>query len=101
MTVIYKEPGKDPHRLFIPNSLKTLQTLVGGYIEAHRFTEDTVLLCNEDGRRLGLEPNCYGTSGGDFFVGPVIICGVDEEEFTDIPKDKIEVIMKMLRHGRE
>ena len=100
MTVLYKEPGKDPHRLVIPNTLKAMQILVGGHIEAHRFTEDTVIICNEEGRLLGLEPNCYGTSGGDFFVGPVIVCGVDEEEFADIPKDRIEAIMKMLRHGR-
>lgn len=84
MRVLYKAPSDASFReIVVPNRLKTLQQLVGGYIETVTFTTDVCIICNEEGRILGLPHNC-NFCGLDLF-GPVIIAGVDGEEFTDCP----------------
>lgn len=82
MKVILKDPGFPPYLADIPNELKDLQEYVGGYIEAHTLGRDLVVICNEDGRSIGMPPNCVIC--GVSFVGPVILCSVKGDEFTDI-----------------
>ena len=81
--VYIKQPGRHPLTNFIQDGLEDLQKIVGGYIETCTFEEGWTVLCNEDGRCLGLEDNCeiYGVS----FVGPIIFIGTDAEEFCDVP----------------
>lgn len=83
--VIAKLPNTMPYVTWVSNSLQDLQKFVGGHIEVVPLTTDTVVICNEDGRLKGLEHNCE-ICGIDF-VGDIIICGVDGEEFTDILVD--------------
>lgn len=81
--VLVKRPGKKWEEQTIPNTLQALQEIVDGYIETVTLTTDLVAICNEDGRIRGMEP-CCKISNIDF-VGPVIMAGVDEENFTDCP----------------
>lgn len=81
MRVIYKAPGCAPEPRDIPNTLEDLQATVGGYIETVTIASDAVIICNEEGRLHGLPHNCR-VFGVDF-VGPILIAGVDEDEFTD------------------
>ena len=85
ISVLIKDPGKNPRHVHIENSLKNLQNTVGGYIETVTFAEDAVIICNEEGRLQGL-PYCCTICGGDF-VGTVVIAGVAGEEFADLPGD--------------
>ena len=56
--VIIKRPDEAyGHIAHINNDLKTLQETVGGYIEAVEIGDNVVLICNEDGKNLGLESN--------------------------------------------
>ena len=82
MKVIYKAPGCAPEPRDIPNTLEELQATVGGYIETVTIATDAVIICNEEGRLQGLPHNCriFGVD----FVGPILIAGVDEDEFTDL-----------------
>ena len=50
ITVIYKEPGRDPVEVTVPNELRQFQSMVGGYIETVPFTREILLLCDEEGR---------------------------------------------------
>ena len=79
------------HMTNISNSLKNLQNIVGGHIEVVTILPDKglVMICNEDGKNLGLERNfIMGTPPfHDVIVGEVILCGVCDEDFTDIPID--------------
>lgn len=84
MRVLYKRPADDKfHQLNIPNDLHTLQELVGGYIETVTLATDVCIICNEEGRLLGLTHNCKFC--GTDFVGPILLVGVDGDEFTDCP----------------
>lgn len=81
--VIVKVPGRPAEPREIPNTLEELQGIVGGYIETVRFASDCVIICNEEGKLLGLEPNIFLM--GEQFVGPIIIAGTKGENFDDIP----------------
>lgn len=83
MTIIIKEPGKNPEYVKAQNKLKPLQKLVGGYIEPVRLRDDLILICNEEGRLRGL-PWCCTVFKTNFY-GTVLFAGVDGEEFTDCP----------------
>ena len=82
MKVIYKAPGCQPEPPDNPNTLEELQAAVGGYIETVTIASDVVIICNEEGRLQGLPHNCR-IFGVDFF-GPILIAGVDEDEFSDL-----------------
>lgn len=82
--VITKKPGEDFGREFnIVNKLETFQQIVGGYIETVTPGEDWTIICNEEGRLMGLPYNCEVC--GISFVGDLIFAGVDGENFCDFP----------------
>ena len=92
MKVIYKAPGCKPEIRDIPNELEELQAAVGGYIEVHTFATDCCVICNEEGRLMGLPHNfCFL---GVMFVGPILIVGIDGDEFTDLSPQRIGLIMR-------
>ena len=95
MKVIYKAPGGAPEPRDIPNTLEDLQDTVGGYIETVTFATDAAVICHEEGRLLGLEPNCLFL--GVDFVGPILIVGVCGEEFTDLPPETMGLIINHWR----
>ena len=56
--VVLVEPGKRARAAEIGSSLKELQKTVGGYIQAiYPFEEPVALICNEEGKLLGLTLN--------------------------------------------
>lgn len=56
----------------IDGSLKSLQSLVGGYIEHVPMCPDAGLLVNEEGIALGLKPNPYFAGK---ILGDVVVIG--------------------------
>jgi hypothetical protein len=84
MRVLYKVPGDaEIHQIIVPNQLRVLQDLVGGPIETVTVEEDVVIICNEDRRLPNQEYNCEIC--GVIFMGPILIAGVDGEDFCDCP----------------
>ena len=92
MKVIYKAPGKAPEVIDIQNTLEALQEKVGGYIETVTIATDAAIICNEEGRLIGLPHNCV-LLGVDF-VGPILIVGVKGPEFTDLPDGAAELFLR-------
>ena len=80
---ISKRPGCPPRSVWVSNSLENLQRSVGGYIATVRLATDCCVICNEEGRLLGLPYNC--TIAGVDFVGDILLVGVKGEEFADLP----------------
>ncbi len=84
MRALYKRPVDVGFRqLNIDNDLRALQKLVGGYVETLAVTTDCCVICNEEGRILGMPENCNFC--GIDFAGPILLVGVDGDEFTDCP----------------
>lgn len=84
MKAIRKKPGCAPEIIEVENTLKALQWEVSGYIETVTIASDAVIICNEEGRILGLPDNCR-VCGVDF-VGTVLIVGTKGDEFCDVPE---------------
>ena len=80
---IIKEPHEPAREELIENTLDTFQRLVGGYIETVTLGADWTVICNEEGRLEGLPYNME-LCGVDF-VGPIVLVGVRDDEFTDFP----------------
>lgn len=99
MKAIIKEPGKPVEEIEIDNNLESLQEKVGGYIETYTFAEDACVICNEEGKLTGLEPNCFFL--GELFVGTILWVGVDGDEFCDVPAGLFDVLTEQRRTMRE
>lgn len=74
--VLVVEPNKLPYEKVIPNRLQDKQNLVGGLIEYTRVDgdEDSLLICNEEGKILGLEWN-REIGNDDVIAGTFFIVG--------------------------
>ena len=83
ISVIIKRPGEKPYHTNISNTLENLQKTVGGYIEVVRIASDVCFIVDEEGLLKGLPYNfsVYGTN----LFGTAVFCGVDGEDFTDMP----------------
>lgn len=80
------EPGKSPRSAAIPNNLDSLQAVVGGMIEMIDLDEKTCLVCNEEGKLLGLPGN--RKVGDDIIAGTFFLCGMNEDGNTISLTDK-------------
>lgn len=87
MKILIVEPGNIPYEKEIENTLDAMQEIVGGYIEAVYTDKGDVILLNEKGKILGLQPN--RSFGRDIFAGTFFIAGIDGDEFTSISDEKI------------
>lgn len=93
--VIVKDPGQPPRvEPLFDNTLEAFQQAVGGYIEAVTLTPEVVIICNEDGKLLGLPHNV--TISREDFVGTVVVCGVKGEEFSSLRAAAIPLVRALL-----
>ena len=98
MRILLVEPGKRPVLKEIDGSLKSMQEIVGGTIQAiYPFEEPVALICNDEGKLLGLplnralrdeEGRIYDIVAGTFFL-----CGApaDSDSFENLSEDQIEI----------
>lgn len=94
--VVLVEPGKDPEIVEIDQTLKTLQKLVGGYIQVvYPWDDSAVLICNEEGKMIGLTPNRYVK--GDVIFGTFIVAGAGRDMFESLTEEQICKYTEMLR----
>ena len=107
MKVIYCAVG-EREIIDVANEYESLQELVNGYIEIVMLTENIVLVCNEEGKLLGLKPNCrimYNKNVKTFddICGNYFICRIREEDFESYRKgdwEKISTKHTLLRWGK-
>ena len=89
MNVLVVEPEKTPYMADIGSDLKSMQDAVGGSIEAiYPFEEQVALVCNEDGKLLGMTLNrALRDENGeiyDILAGKFFVCGLGEDDFTSL-----------------
>ena len=98
MRVLIVEPERRPEVKEIDGSLKSMQGIVGGYIQAIPFSEDPglALVCNDEGKLLNLPANrgLRDKNGQiyDIVCGTFFICGApaDCDHFTSLTPEQIE-----------
>lgn len=97
MQILVVEPGKMPEVKEITGSLKEMQKIVGGLIQAiYPFSEEEIaLVCNEEGMLLGLSPNrgLWDETGVlyDVICGTFFLCGApsDSETFSSLTPEQV------------
>ena len=90
MDVLIIEPGKEPRLTAVENNLKTLQGIVGGYIEVvYPFEESVGLICNEEGKLIGLPLNrCL--EDYDIIAGTFMVVGLSDGDFCSLTPEQAE-----------
>ena len=104
MRALKIEPGKKPEVLELADRLEEMQKVVGGYIQAlYPFDDPVALVCNEEGKLLGLPPNrALRDEVGDIYdvvCGTMFLCGAppDSEHFCGLTPEQIGKYEKQFR----
>lgn len=102
--VVVAEPGKRAEVRQIPATYKALSELVGGHIEmTEPVSDDTAVICNEEGKLLGLAPNrgLYSSNGKliDIYCGTIVCIGSrpDDEDFSSLTD--MEAALYLMMYG--
>ena len=95
LRVLVVEPGQPPAVQEIDGSLESMQRLVGGYIQAvYPFDDPVALICNEEGKLLGLPMNrTLRDARGvpyDIVCGTFFLAGIAEDDFASLTDRQIE-----------
>lgn len=93
-TVVAK-PGQFASIEEIPHVLEAMQSIVEGRIEiVYPWNDNVALLCNEDGKNIGLPLNrvLYDSSNNilDTISGTFLIVGLGEENFRSLTNEEAE-----------
>lgn len=84
----------------IENTLEAKQMFVGGTIQCVHLTDEIDLICNDEGKLIGLPPNrawFYDGKVIDVLVGNCLCCRHHEGDFTSIHQEDVPVILNALR----
>ena len=100
ITVVLAEPGKKAKVTDIENTLENLQKIVGGYIECiYPFEDNVGLICNEEGKLIGLEPNRVmrddDGNAVDIIFGTFIITGLTDDDFGSLTDEQAEYYLDL------
>lgn len=98
--VIIVEPNKNPRRVTIKNEYEEIRDIVGGRIETIPLTDDAELICNDEGKLIGLTGN--RKIGNDIIAGNFIIVGVNGgENFISLTDGQMEEYEKRFWNPEE
>lgn len=103
MKVLVIKPENKPQVQEIDGTLESMQSLVGGTIQAiYPFEDQVALICNDEGKLLHLQMNRAlrdEETGKTFNIlcGTVFLCGAPAEEpcFTDLSEEQIQKYTEM------
>ena len=96
MIILLIQPGEKPALTEIDGTLESMQKMVGGYIQVlYPFDDPIALICNEEGKFLGLPLNrglrdicgrIYDVIAGTFFL-----CGAppDTDHLDSLPEELV------------
>ena len=95
LSVLKIAPGQYPQQVEIDNNLKALQEAVGGTIAAvYPFADPVAIICNDEGKLLGLPWNRTLTDDHgvpyDIVCGTFFVAGLKEDDFASLTEQQIE-----------
>lgn len=106
MKILKIEPGEAPQEMEIDRDLESMQNIVGGFIQAiYPFDEPVVLICNDEGKLLGLPYNrtLRDPESGrsyDIVSGTCFLCGAPQDgaHFTSLTPEQLAHYAAYYRH---
>lgn len=100
MRVLYVEPGKAPYETEIPNSLEGEQQAVQGLIDLVYLDRGGILVCNDEGKLIGMEGNRV-LDNGTIIAGPFFITGDGGEDFCSLTDAQVNYFMERFQEPEE
>ncbi|MBS5134450.1 MAG: DUF3846 domain-containing protein [Oscillospiraceae bacterium] len=104
LLVLVVEPLRAPYSRELPDTLEDMQKLVGGTIQAiYPFEEPVALICNDEGKLLGLPPNrALRDENGvlyDIVCGTFFLCAAppDSDSFESLTEEQLAQYEKRFR----
>lgn len=101
MKILVVEPGKAPVEREITGTLDSMQEVVGGMVQGLYIAEDIAIICNEEGKLLGLPLNraIFDQETHEIreiIAGTFFICGapIDSESFASLTDEQIQTYRK-------
>jgi len=99
MKILVVEPEKEAEVREIENKLEDLQKIVGGYIEVVSLGQGVTLVCDEEGKIKGKQPNW--DVNGDLIVGTFFLCGSKGSDFASLTEEQIKWCKEMTSTERD
>ena len=106
--VIVIEPEKEPKVVEITDDLKSMQKLVGGWIEEYfpfETDQNIAIICNKEGKLSGLPLNRtirseYTNEIMDVIAGTFFLAYAppEEDSFQSMPKEKKEKFLELFKY---
>lgn len=93
MRVLYVEPGKVPYETEIPNTLHGEQQAVQGLIDLVYLGSGGILVCNDEGKLIGMDGNRV-LDNGTIIAGPFFIAGDAGENFCSLTDEQVGHFMQ-------
>ena len=88
LRVVYVEPNKAPRVMEMPHTLEAEQKAVGGLIELVYNDDDTAIVCNDEGKLIGMEGN-RRLGNGTIIAGPFFVVGLTEDDFRSLTDEEV------------
>ena len=94
-------PMELPEEIELDNTLEAMQKFVGGLIECITLSDtgsEVTLVCNDEGKLLGLPLNRPLWDGADVLAGPGFLAGCDNEgNLTSLPQSAMDFYKEKFR----
>ena len=96
MKVVIKRVGQMGEVIEVENTLETWNDIVGGWIQTFPLASDMLIICNEEGKLKGLEPNVEIVVGecSELIVGDFAIVKQGYDDFEGLDDEQIERLRK-------
>ena len=91
--VLIVKPNQEPKQMKIEHTLDKLQNIVGGLIEYVDLDYQTDLICNEEGKLLGMEWN--RRLGDDIIAGTFLVVGQHNGDTISLSRKQIKKYKKV------
>ena len=92
--ILVVRPNEEPVVELLSGDYRSIRNVVGGHFQTTYHYEPELLVCNDEGKINGSEPNRVVYSDGepiDVIFGTFFICAEDEEgEFVSLTEEKIQ-----------
>lgn len=94
MQVVYVEPHRKPFVSEIEHTLAAEQKAVGGLIELVYNEDGTAIICNEEGKLIGLDGNRRIGDGSSIIAGSFFVVGLTEDDFCSLTDEEAQKYME-------
>ena len=86
MKVVIKRVGQMGEVIEVENTLETWNDIVGGWIQTYPLDSDMLIICNEEVKLMGLEPNIRVITDRhtEVIVGDIAIVKGGYEDFESL-----------------